>query len=393
MKFIDFFAGIGGFRRGMELAGHECVGFCEIDKYAVMSYTAMHLITEEQREYLATLDLRTRQKEILKDEYRNGEWYASDISRVDARDLPHADCWCFGFPCQDISVAGKQVGFEGNRSSLFFRVMYLLGQLPSEERPTYLFIENVKNLLSVNGGWDFARLLVELDRGGYDAEWQTLDSKNFNVPQHRERVFIVGRFRGRGRSEVLPVPEPNGENCVHQIGMDGTSRRKNHNQYRLYGVSGLSPTLNKMDGGGREPHIPIPVVCLDPKYKCLEGGMREYEEETPTLTSRDYKDPLQVIVATDNRSKENNGGVYAKVADGTTVYAIWYAKQQRYVAIRKLTPKECFRLQGWSDDYFHKAELMNSNSQLYKQAGNGVTVNVIRAVAEKMKGESKYDLG
>jgi site-specific DNA-cytosine methylase len=168
--------------------------------------------------------------------------------------------------------------------------------------------------------------------------------------------------------------------------MDGTSKRKNHNQYRLYGVSGLSPTLNKMDGGGREPHIPIPVVCLDPKYKCLEGGMREYEEETPTLTSRDYKDPLQVIVATDNRSKENSGGVYAKVADGTTVYAIWYAKQQRYVAIRKLTPKECFRLQGWSDDYFHKAELMNSNSQLYKQAGNGVTVNVIRAVAEKMKG-------
>ena len=190
MKFIDFFAGIGGFRRGMELAGHECVGFCEIDKYAVMSYTAMHLITDEQREYLATLDLRTRQKEILKDEYRNGEWYASDISRVDARDLPHADCWCFGFPCQDISVAGKQVGFEGNRSSLFFRVMYLLGQLPSEERPTYLFIENVKNLLSVNGGWDFARLLVELDRGGTMQSGKLSTLKTLDCPKAEKECSL-----------------------------------------------------------------------------------------------------------------------------------------------------------------------------------------------------------
>ena len=166
MKFIDWFAGIGGFRRGMELCGHECVGFCEFDKYAVMSYTSMHLITEDQRAYLATLDLKARQKEILKEKYRNGEWYANDVRTVDARSLPDADCWCFGFPCQDISVAGKQLGFTGNRSSLFFRIMYLLGQLEEEKKPTYLFIENVKNLLSVNGGWDFARLLVELDRGG-----------------------------------------------------------------------------------------------------------------------------------------------------------------------------------------------------------------------------------
>ena len=166
MKFIDWFAGVGGFRRGMELAGHECVGFCEFDKYAVMSYTAMHLCTQEQLEYLSTLPLKERQKEILKDEYRNGEWYANDVRSVDARSIPDSDCWCFGFPCQDISVAGKQLGFTGNRSSLFFRVMYLVGQLEEEKRPTYLFIENVKNLLSVNGGWDFARLLIELDRGG-----------------------------------------------------------------------------------------------------------------------------------------------------------------------------------------------------------------------------------
>ena len=166
MKFIDFFAGIGGFRNGMELAGHECVGFCEFDKFATASYISMHLLTEEQRKALEDIPIKKRQKEILKEEYRNGEWYANDIRRVYAGDIPKADCWCFGFPCQDISVAGKQVGFQGNRSSLFFRVMYLVGQLKEEDKPTYLFIENVKNLLNVNGGWDFARLLIEMEQGG-----------------------------------------------------------------------------------------------------------------------------------------------------------------------------------------------------------------------------------
>lgn len=166
MKFIDWFAGIGGFRRGMELAGNECVGFCEFDKFATASYISMHLLTDEQRKKLDELPQKKRQKEILKDEYRNGEWYANDVRRVCADDIPKADCWCFGFPCQDISVAGKQLGFQGNRSSLFFRVMYLIGQLKEEDKPTYLFIENVKNLLSVNGGWDFARLLIEMEQGG-----------------------------------------------------------------------------------------------------------------------------------------------------------------------------------------------------------------------------------
>ena len=217
MTFIDFFAGIGGFRKGMEMARHKCVGFCEFDKYAVMSYTSMHLITDEQRAYLETLPLKERQKEILKEEYRNGEWYANDVRRIHADDIPKADCWCFGFPCQDISVAGKQVGFYGNRSSLFFRVMYLVGQLEEEKRPTYLFIENVKNLLSVNGGWDFARLLTEMARGGYDAQWQVLNSKDFGVPQNRERCFIIGHLRGRSAPEVFPLEGANGADSVHRI--------------------------------------------------------------------------------------------------------------------------------------------------------------------------------
>lgn len=189
MKFLDFFAGIGGFRRGMELAGHECVGFCEFDKFAVASYTSMHLLTEKQREHLSTLPEKQRQKEILKEEYRNGEWYADDIRRVYAEDIPKADCWCFGFPCQDISVAGKQLGFQGNRSSLFFRVMYLIGQLEEENKPTYLFIENVKNLLSVNGGWDFARLLIEMDRGGVRCGMASAQLQRFRSAAEQRTVF------------------------------------------------------------------------------------------------------------------------------------------------------------------------------------------------------------
>jgi len=244
MTFIDWFAGIGGFRRGMELAGHKCVGFCEFDKFAYMSYVSMHLLTDQQRECLASLDLKQRQKEITKEEYRNGEWYADDIRRVYAGDIPRADCWCFGFPCQDLSVAGKQCGFTGKRSSLFFRIMYLLGQLPEEERPRTLFIENVKNLLSVNRGWDFARLLVEMDKGGYDAEWQVLNSADY-VPQNRERIFIIGHLRGCGRSEVFPVETADRENRVSIIGhKDGYRRNR-----QVFSRDGITEALDTAGGG------------------------------------------------------------------------------------------------------------------------------------------------
>ena len=220
MTFIDWFAGVGGFRRGMELAGHRCVGFCEFDKYAVMSYTSMHLITPDQRDHLATLSLKERQKEILKEEYKNGEWFAHDVRTVDFRRIPQSDCWCFGFPCQDISIAGELKGFDGARSSLFFRVMELLGEVGDSQRPNTLLIENVKNLLSVNGGWDFTRLLVELDKHGYDAEWQVLNSKDYGVPQNRERVFIVGHSRTESRCQVFPLSGLNRPNLfqVDQFG-------------------------------------------------------------------------------------------------------------------------------------------------------------------------------
>ena len=245
MKFIDWFSGVGGFTRGMELAGHECVGHCEIDKFAEASYRSMHLITDEQREHLLSMDLKQRQKEILKEEYLNGEFYADDIKRVYAGDIPRADCWCFGFPCQDISISGRQLGFKGNRSSLFFRVMYLVGQLEEEEKPEWLFIENVKNLLSVNRGWDFARLLVELDKGGYDAEWEVLNSKDFGVPQHRERCFIIGHLRSRGKRKVFPLRESNSETTELQ-GYEGVQILSN----ALTDTGKERPGIFPISGGG-----------------------------------------------------------------------------------------------------------------------------------------------
>lgn len=472
MKFIDLFAGIGGFRRGMELAGHECVGFCEFDKFATASYTSMHLLTLEQRERLNKMPLKQRQKEILKEEYRNGEWYANDIRRVYAGDIPRADCWCFGFPCQDISVAGKQLGFQGNRSSLFFRVMYLIGQLEEENRPTYLFVENVKNLLSVNGGWDFARLLIEMEQRGYDAEWQVLNSKDFGVPQNRERCFIIGHLRGRSTAKVFPVERTDGENSIQIIDhKDGY--RKNT---QVFAPDGITETLDTGQGGGRGHHVALPCFidlcnsgtettsiarCLQARYQkgCgtykaqnsgiaipvltpdraekRQNGRRFKEDGEPmfTLTGQDRHgvaiEPIGVIdsqgikvaeatkqgysecrVGIDNvnlsvpGSKTRRGrvgrdvantldtscnqGIFVQVSEELTIYAVWYEKYQCYIAIRKLTPKECFRLQGWTDDYFKKAEFVNSDSQLYKQAGNGVTVNVIRAIAEKIGEKDGY---
>lgn len=457
MKFIDFFAGIGGFRRGMELAGHECVGFCEFDKFATASYISMHLLTEEQRKVLEDIPIKKRQKEILKEEYRNGEWYANDIRRVYAGDIPKADCWCFGFPCQDISVAGKQAGFQGNRSSLFFRVMYLVGQLKEEDKPTYLFIENVKNLLSVNGGWDFARLLIEMEQWGYDAEWQVLNSKDFGVPQNRERCFVIGHLRGRSTAKVFPVERADREDSIQIIGhRDGYSRNT-----QVFAQDGITEALSTCQGGGREHHVALPCFidlchegskmteqarCLKARYykgasnhagqdsgiaipvltpdrtEKRQNGRRFKEDGEPmfTLTSQDrhgvatslnplgglytgvskefyrgiYEGCFRCLKASTHDSGvalklnvlniNSNKGIFVRVSDELIVYAVWYEKYQCYIAVRKLTPKECFRLQGWSDDYFEKAQFVNSDSQLYKQAGNGVTVTVIEAIARKM---------
>lgn len=454
MKFIDFFAGIGGFRRGLELAGHECVGFCEWDKYATASYTSMHLITDKQRAYLNTLTIKQRQKEILKDEYRNGEWYSSDIRTVDARSLPEADCWTFGAPCQDFSVAGKREGLDGDRSSLVREIFRLLEEQEEKNRPEWIIYENVKGMLSSNRGLDYLSILSEMDRLGYDIEWQNINSKWF-VPQNRERIYTIGHLRRYGSKKILPVTGTDGENSVSIIAHRDGYRRNT----QTFSPGGITETLDTGQGGGRGHHVGIPCFC-DMNYKAglkttdsaraiqarynkgvcnrsgevsgvvipvltpvraekRQNGRRFKENGDPmfTLTSQDrHGIAINVKEATkqgydvahegdsinlsipDSKTRRGrvgkqlantldtscNQGIFVQVKNELTVYAIWYEKCQCYIAIRKLTPKECFRLQGWTDDYFEKAKFVNSDSQLYKQAGNGVTVNVVRAIGDKM---------
>ena len=216
MLFIDLFAGIGGFRCGLEEAGHKCAGYCEFDKFANASYRAMHTITDEQRQHLLSLPLKARQKKIQKGEYLNGEWYARDIRALRASDMPRADIWACGAPCQDFSIAGKRKGLDGDRSSLVREVFRILTEMQKEDRPTWLIYENVKGMLTSNKGFDFLTILAEMDKLGYDAEWQIINSRCF-VPQNRERVYTIGYFRGRSGGEILPITGTVGENPPHIV--------------------------------------------------------------------------------------------------------------------------------------------------------------------------------
>ena len=416
MTFIDLFAGVGGFRRGLELAGHKCVGFCEWDKFATASYTSMHCITEEQRAYLATLDLKQRQKEILKEEYRNGEFYSNDVRLIGRGNVPRADIWTFGAPCQDFSIAGHRKGLEGDRSSLVREVFRAISELEEADRPTWIIYENVKGMLSSNRGYDFAAILIEMEQLGYDIQWEVFNTKNFGIPQNRERVYTVGHFGKRGgKYQIFPLQTADGETDIpeiKQIAQRNSATRDNLNQYRVYDPEGIGPALNTANGGGREPHIPVfgidynagdqerPIAnCISARYN--SGVTRHSQEGTavcvPVLTperaekrqnGRRFKDNGEEAFTLTSQDRH---GVMLSSDAGEQLNAVWYEKYQCYIAIRKLTPRECFRLQGWTDDYFDKAQFVNSDCQLYKQAGNGVTVAVVeeigRAIAEVEKNE------
>lgn len=305
---------------------------------------------------------------------------------------------------------------------------------------------------------------LKWSKGGYDAEWQVLNSKDFEVPQNRERVFIIGHLRGRSASEVFPVEGANGENSVHLI-LDGCINGRNSQRDRIYSKSGLCPTIATKPGGNTEPKVTIPCFidlsykkikltdtarCLQARYakgpltheaetsgvaikiigevnhsqdgqvhsidgiaKCHSAGHnnspkvaipvlapdraekrqngRRFKEDGDsmfTLTGQDRHGVAVEVVRSECAVNEN--GIYVQFPNGVVCYAVWCEKHQCYIAIRKLTPKECFRLQGWTDDYFEKAAFVNSDSQLYKQAGNGVTVNVIYEIS-KMLRESDND--
>ena len=374
MKFIDLFAGIGGFRLGMESAGHRCVAFCEIDKFARASYKAIH-DTKGETEYH---DITS----VTDEEWRK---FRGTV-----------DVICGGFPCQAFSVAGKRKGFlDETRGTLFFEIARAAKQI----KPRILFLENVKGLLSHNKGRTFGIILNTLDELGYDCEWQVLNSKNFGVPQNRERVFIIGHLRGECGREVFPVTREN-SGAIDVVNKESGMPRETN---RVYSSEGLSPTLNTMQGGGREPKIAIPVLTPDRAEK-RQNGRRFKENGEPmfTLTAQDRhgvavlrlvrtKYGKEIRKAYENGEVEESRHNMTKLEprqDGvsntiTTVQKDNLLKDD--FRIRKLTPRECWRLQGFPDWAFDRAQEVNSNSQLYKQAGNSVTVNVIVEIAKKLE--------
>lgn len=377
----EIFSGIGAQRKALERLGidHEVVGICEIDKYAIQSYEA---IFGETKNYG---DICTAQR------------------------LDYADLWTYSFPCQDISVAGKQQGIsENTRSGLLYQVQRLL-EVAKVERtlPKYLLLENVKNLVGKQFKEQFFEWIYYLSELGYDTYWQVLNVKNYGIPQNRERVFAVSIRKDLNQTFEFPKAEEltirlkdvlenevedkfylsnekvlrflefgnvnpsgkgmNGKVCtkdicntlttnkgeglkILQVGnyMDTTSFGGNPQCGRVYATEGISPTLNTMQGGDRQPKI---VIGSTQKNAYIGDG-----EMSPTLTS-------------------------AMGMGGGHVPMLGFDN----LRIRKLTPLECWRLMGFDDEDFYKAQKSGvSNSQLYKQAGNSIVVNVLEKIFKKL---------
>ena len=354
MNFIDLFAGIGGFRLGMESAGHKCIGFCEIDKFARASYKAIH--------------------------NTEGEIELHDITQVtddEIRNIGHVDAICGGFPCQAFSIAGYRRGFEDTRGTLFFEI----ARFASILKPKYLFLENVKGLLNHDNGNTFETILSALDELGYDVEWQVLNSKDFGVPQNRERVFIIGHLRGQRGRKVFPIGGKDEKSSAKRLGINILGNTKNPNGTAqgtrdiVHDPEGIVGTLTATDYKGPK-QVAIPVLTPDRANK-RQNGIRVREATKQGYAEASVGDSVNL---SHPNSKTRRGRVGEGIAN-TLVTGDSQGVATPNFRIRKLTPRECWRLQGFPDWAFDKAQEVNSNSQLYKQAGNSVTVNVIKEIA------------
>lgn len=406
IKYLDMYSGIGGFRSALdEVGGFECVGYCEIDKFAKQAYETLY-------------DTK-------------GEMYFEDARNICPDDLPDIDLICAGFPCQSFSLAGKQRGFDDTRGTLFFEV----ARVAAAKRPALLYLENVQNLLSHDKGWTFETILEVLDDIGYDVSWTVLNSANFGVPQSRNRVFITGFLRGRCAGEIFAFSQANPKTLKQRLpGREGN---------RVYDSNGLAITLTSSAGGfgGRTGLYILPI-----KSKTKTGyqfahsgdsintayannntrrgrvgeGIAHTETTTATLAvylidmnpSPQLTELARCITARQDSGISNRKGEHSAVlvivkeitpdeikglngikaeesnTDKTAgVIILSDEEDNQYIAyIRKLTPKECWRLQGFTDEQFNKVKAIGmSDSQLYKMAGNAVTVPAVFAISRELK--------
>jgi DNA (cytosine-5)-methyltransferase 1 len=296
IHFIDLFAGIGGFRYGLESAGpFKCVWSNEWDKYA---------------------------SAIYKKHY--GECDTRDITKIGAGEVPDHDLLCGGFPCQSFSIAGKRLGFDEARGTLFYEIARIL----SYKRPRYLLLENVKGLLNHDGGKTFETILGVLTDLGYECQWQVLNSKDFGVPQNRERIFIVGNLREEPRPQVFPVRQNGG--LYTKDDQESPAQVSRPLRASPAGKSDSQYIVHNIYGGFKETKA------------------RRFDRISPTIRT------------------PKGGGHIPDVVNGAR--------------IRKLTPVECERLQGFPDNWTAGI----SDTQRYKCLGNAVTTNVVAWIGRQM---------
>ena len=367
IRYFDMFAGIGGFRAGLtRTGGFQCVGHCEIDKYADASYRAIHDIGKE-------------------------EVYYPDAREIDPGGMPDFDLLCGGFPCQAFSNAGKRRGFDDARGTLFFEV----ARLAQARRPPYLLLENVPGLLSHDKGRTFGTILAALDDLGYHVEWSVLNSKHFGVPQSRKRVFIIAYLDPRCAGKILPVFGTDGKALVQIVGGPQGSR--------VYDPEGVACTQTAGAGGmggktglylvdlcaGRPEQTDI-ARCLTARYGQTTLSNHPRERSGVLLikeaTKRGYKeaylgDSVDLGYAGSNTRRGRVGHDIAHTLETDCIQGI----VERGGRIRRLMPRECLRLQGFEDEQIDKILTITSDAQAYKQAGNSVTVSVIEAIGRRIR--------
>jgi DNA (cytosine-5)-methyltransferase 1 len=386
LKVRTLFSGIGSPESALKNLGieFELVDFCEIDKYAVKSYCAIHGANESKN--------------------------LGDISKVWGRNLPYADMLVWGFPCADISVAGKQKGIiEGEtRSGLYYEGLRIL----KETKPKYSIIENVKNLTGKKFKEQFKQMLEDIDEIGYNNYWQILNAKNYGIPQNRERVFIVSIRKDIDLGFEFPKGFDNGLRLKDMLEdeVDEKFYISNEKVEKLIKSTFAQEKkrIQETDTYGcllaRDYKNPkcVCIPCITPgRVEKRQNGRRFKEDDDPsfTLTSQDRHGILQVGML-DIKGNEQVRRVYDGNGLSPTLNTMAGGNRQPKVIvkeatklgcagtletscttgyyIRKLTPKECFRLMGFSDEEFQRCvDVGVSNSQLYKQAGNSIVTNVL----------------
>lgn len=413
IRVFEAFAGIGSPRMALSKIGidFEIVAISEIDKFAIKSYEAIY------------------------GEGKNIN--VGDISKINPTDVPDHDLFIYGFPCQDISLAGEQRGLtknSGTRSSLLWDCEKII----KEKRPKYLLMENVKNLVSKRFIKDFQKWLEILENLGYKNYYKVMNSKNYGIPQNRERVFCISilgehkpykfpdeidlelrlkdlleeevdekyylsdeqvekikfstfntskrRIQEKDWCDTLCARDFKHPKCVkiRQIGRYDTKKRKNCSRYRVYDTAYISPTLDTAQGGNIHPHIVDTGKIIASTQK---NAAVNFDGIVPTLTSamgmggghipmfEEKKEPLVVEKRTDEGFRFFKGNICGSLRTNQACGDKHIIEDK--FKVRKLTPKESWRLQGFPDWAFEKAEQVCSNTQLYKQAGNTITVDVL----------------